>query len=161
MRLGKRSKDDDPPADEQVIVATPEPPGSASEGAEQSPSDQGQVVVEGEAVEIPAEPTGYATVPPAAAFEPPLAFASAPGPTTMPFPAAGEPVAVVAPGPEREHVTPLGDAAGAFASGHGPTPAPPWPESVQKLAVERPEAVVGAAFVGGILAALILRRLGN
>jgi hypothetical protein len=29
------------------------------------------------------------------------------------------------------------------------------------LAAERPEAVVGAAFVGGILLAVILRRLGN
>jgi hypothetical protein len=32
---------------------------------------------------------------------------------------------------------------------------------VQVLAAERPEVVVGAAFVGGILAAMILRRLGS
>ena len=30
-----------------------------------------------------------------------------------------------------------------------------------ELANERPELVVGAAFAGGLLAAMILRRLGN
>ena len=30
-----------------------------------------------------------------------------------------------------------------------------------ELAGERPELVVGAAFAGGLLAAMILRRLGN
>jgi len=34
-------------------------------------------------------------------------------------------------------------------------------DNVRALASERPELAVGAAFAGGILAAMILRRLGN
>jgi len=34
-------------------------------------------------------------------------------------------------------------------------------DNVKALAAERPELAVGAAFAGGILAAMILRRLGN
>jgi hypothetical protein len=30
-----------------------------------------------------------------------------------------------------------------------------------ELATERPEVVIGAAFAGGVLLAMILRRLGN
>jgi hypothetical protein len=162
MRLGKRQKDGDPAADE-AVVAAPEPAPEATSGSapEAAAPGYGQPVVNGEAVEIPAERPVFPAMPPAAAFEPPLAFASAPGPTAMPFPAAGEPVAVVAPGQQPQPVTPLGAAAETFASGHGPVPAPAWPEGVQEIAAQRPEAVVGAAFVGGILAALILRRLGN
>jgi hypothetical protein len=39
--------------------------------------------------------------------------------------------------------------------------ADPLMDEIKVLAEERPEIVVGAAFVGGILAAMILRRLGN
>ncbi len=35
------------------------------------------------------------------------------------------------------------------------------PQPVVQLADQRPEAVVGAAFVGGLLLAAILRRLGR
>jgi hypothetical protein len=42
--------------------------------------------------------------------------------------------------------------------GHAPDP---LPHPIEVLAAERPELVVGAAFAGGILAAMILRRLGN
>ena len=59
-------------------------------------------------------------------------------------PAAGEPVA--RPG-----------AAAVYASGTAPS----WPEPVAQIAAERPEVVVGAAFAGGLLFALILRRLGR
>jgi hypothetical protein len=48
-----------------------------------------------------------------------------------------------------------------FASGHAAAPGPSWQEPMMELANERPEIVVGAAFAGGLLAAMILRRLGN
>jgi hypothetical protein len=174
MRFGRRHKDGHSPVDEPVVVAAPEPPpeetsgswtapgGGWREAAENPPADAPEGVVEGEAVEIPAEPHVYAAVRPAAAFEPPVAFApSGPQPAAVPFPAAEQPVAVGGPGMEPARGTPLGATAETFASGHGPVPAPAWPEGVQELAAERPEVVVGAAFVGGILAAMILRRLGN
>jgi len=49
----------------------------------------------------------------------------------------------------------------AFASGHAAAPGPSWQEPMMELANERPELAVGAAFAGGLLAAMILRRLGN
>jgi hypothetical protein len=104
--------------------------------------------VEGEAVELPAEaPAGEAV-------------AEAPAPVP-PVSAGEEPVAVVTPGPQPGGTAPLREAAPYYASGHAPGTAPSWPEPVLALAAERPEAVVGAAFVGGILLAAILRRLGN
>jgi hypothetical protein len=73
--------------------------------------------------------------PAAPVYEPPVVATqpgSAPGPDSMPF-----------------------------ASGHAAAPGPPWQEPMMELANERPEIVVGAAFAGGLLAAMILRRLGN
>jgi hypothetical protein len=148
MSFGNRHKDADPREADSVIAA------------QERSSDE--PVVEGEAVELPPQPDVYAAVPPAAAFQPPVAFAPpGPEPGAAPFPAAEEPVAVVAAGSQPAQVAALGAAGEAFASGHGPAPAPAWPDGVQELAAERPEVVVGAAFAGGILAAMILRRLGN
>lgn len=170
MKLGKRHQDADPREDESVIVAAPELPpqepssnwSAGSGGPAGGERPYGETVVEGEAVELPPQPHVYAAVPPAAAFQPPVAFAPAGQQAGgAPFPGADEPVAVVAAGSEPAHVAPLGAAGEAFASGHGPAPAPAWPDGVQQLVAERPEVVVGAAFVGGILAAMILRRLGN
>jgi hypothetical protein len=108
------------------------------------------VVVDGEAVELPSE-TPVAE-----------AVAEAPAPAPVPpVPVGAEPVGVVTPGPEPGGTAPLAEAAPYYASGHAPGTAPSWPEPVLALAAERPEAVVGAAFVGGILLAAILRRLGN
>jgi hypothetical protein len=73
------------------------------------------------------------------------------------------PVAPAPPPPPAPHVAPLppiGDVTsvpGAF-DGHAPEP-PVHP--IGELAGERPELLVGAAFAGGILAAMILRRLGS
>ena len=103
--------------------------------------ERDEPVVEGEAVELPASP--------------------ATGGDPMPFPVAGEPVAVVTPGPGPDPVTTLGDSGEAFASGHAAAPGPSWQEPVAAMANERPELVVAAAFAGGVLAALILRRLGR
>ncbi len=102
--------------------------------------------VDGEAVELP-EPV--APSPPAPAPEAPAPPAPAPAP---PVP--------VPPSPPVKPLPPIGDARsipGAF-DGHAPEPAV---HPIGELAGERPELLVGAAFAGGILAAMILRRLGS
>lgn len=124
------------------------PPVGATPAAEAD--DDAETVVEGEAVELPAQ---------APAAEAQRDYPQSPAP--MPFPVAGEPVAVVTAGPETGGVAPLAEAAPLYASGHAHGTAPSWPEPVMELAAERPEIVVGAAFVGGLLVAAILRRLGN
>jgi hypothetical protein len=82
----------------------------------------------------------------------------------MPFPVAEEPVLVYTSAADTPAVTPLADTGEAFASGHAPEPSPglpALPEPVAALISERPEVLVGAAFAGGLLLAMILRRLGN
>jgi hypothetical protein len=110
-------------------------------GEQDASGARDEPVVEGEAVELPA--------PPATGGDP------------MPFAVAGEPVAVVTPGSGPDAVTTLGDSGEVFASGHAAAPGPSWQEPVMEMANERPELVVAAAFAGGVLAALILRRLGS
>lgn len=113
-------------------------------------------VFEGEAVELPAERPGPI------AWQPRVPLSVRPGePEEMPFPVAGEPIAVAAAGSQGDPVTTLGDSAEAFASGHAAAPGPSWQEPLLELAQERPELVVAAAFGGGLLTAMILRRLGN
>jgi hypothetical protein len=104
--------------------------------------------------------------PPAPALSEPLpppgaSWGREPDPAPMPFPVAEEPVLVYRSGPESEAVTPLAETGEVHASGHATGMSPSWPEPVMALAAERPEAVVGAAFAGGFLLAMILRRLGN
>jgi hypothetical protein len=79
----------------------------------------------------------------------------------MPFPVAEEPVLVYTSESDSAAVSPLSETGAAHASGHAPGTSPSWPEPVLELAAERPEVVVGAAFAGGLLLAMILRRLGN
>jgi hypothetical protein len=143
-------------------VAEPEPEPAFAE-PEPEPTVHEEPVVEGEAFEL------FTDEPPA----PPEALQvhqhqpPPPPPEPMPFPVAEQPVAVVSSGAGAPPVTTLGDAGQAFASGHaagpshGPTPGPSWQEPVMELANERPELVVGAAFAGGLLFAMILRRLGS
>jgi hypothetical protein len=42
-----------------------------------------------------------------------------------------------------------------------PVPVPPDSDAARGLAYDRPEVLVGGAFAGGILLALIFKRLGN
>ena len=185
MKLGKRRREADAPdaADAQVSVADPttahEPPADRWAGPEQPVAYEQRIVyepepvdyeepsahepqsaayeepvVEGEAVELPIEHV------PAQAFEPATAHAVR-QPQDMPFPVADEPVAVVTADGEPTQVSSLGEAGEAYASGHAATPGPSWQQPVMELANERPELVVAAAFAGGVLAAMILRRLGN
>ncbi len=128
-----------------------------SPAGEELPIAHVEPVVEGEAYEVFAD-------------EPPESLAvhqhepdPAPGPmpAPAPFPAAEQPISVVTPGPGPAPVTTLGDSGEAFASGHAAAPGPSWQEPIMELADERPELVVVAAFAGGLLAAMILRRLGR
>jgi hypothetical protein len=146
-----------------VPVPEPEPEPYAPEP---EPAIHDEPVVEGEAFEL------FTDEPPAPDPVPAETLSvhqhtPPPPPEPMPFPVAEQPVAVVSPGAAAAPVTSLGDAGQAFASGHaagpshGPGPGPSWQEPVMELANERPELVVGAAFAGGLLAAMILRRFGN
>lgn len=149
MKPGKRRQDAEPGAEPAGVSASPPP-----EPAAESWTAPTEAVVDGEAVELPVEPPAGGSDPfPAAAHTPPA--------PAMPFPVAEQPVAVVSSGSEAVGVTPLAESAPAYASGHAAGTAPSWPEPVMELAAERPEVIVGAAFVGGLLFAAILRRLGS
>jgi hypothetical protein len=137
--LGQRRPAAEPVAEPTGVAAPPPPqPGPqswavAGDAPPVRPAPADATVVEGHAVELPPVPGGAV---------------------------AQEPVAVVSSGPETG-VARLAETAPFYASGHAHGTAPSWPEPVAQLAAERPEVVVGAAFAGGLLFALILRRLGN
>ncbi|MDQ3678672.1 MAG: hypothetical protein M3401_18045 [Actinomycetota bacterium] len=104
-----------------------------------------EAVVEGEAVELP--------------YEPPIAEEPAPEPVAaMPDTPVYEPPAPhpVEPAPAVR----LADSTPHHEPGVNPGSRGAWPEPAFDLA-DRPEILVSAAFGGGILLALILRRLGN
>lgn len=138
-------REDPEPVDEPATVGMP------------AVEDEAEPAVEGVAVELPDEP------PPAAA-EPEAPTAQAPEPLPAAPPAA--PVTIHEPPPPPAAPSPASNpivdvpAPGATPSfdGHAhQSPANP----VGEIAATRPELLVGAAFAGGILAAMILRRLGN
>ena len=150
-----------PPFAEHEVPAVPvaehETPGSPA--GEELPVAHVEPVVEGEAYEVfPDEPSGPLTVH---QHDPEPVPAPEPAAAPMPFPVAEQPVSVVTPGPGPAPVTTLGNSGEAFASGHAAAPGPSWQEPVMELANERPELAVAAAFAGGVLAAMILRRLGS
>ncbi len=69
-----------------------------------------------------------------------------------------------APAASENPIVDVSAAPGATApsfDGHAAEPPADPLAPVKVLAAERPELAVGAAFAGGILAAMILRRLGN
>jgi hypothetical protein len=169
------------------VPADPEPAGPASVAP---PADEPATVVDGEAIELPMTEVGGEPVPepePEVAAEPepePIRYdpqpyvatpvlseplpppgvswpPAPPQPPPMPYPVAEEPVLVYTSAADSPAVTPLAEAGEAYASGHASGTSPSWPEPVMALAAERPEAIVGAAFAGGLLLAMILRRLGN
>jgi hypothetical protein len=152
--------DQPPPVAEHDVPVEPmtveqEAPGSPA--GEELPVVHAEPVVEGEAYEVFADEP---EPPPALEVqhvepEPPRA------PAAMPSPVAEQPISVVTAGPGPAPVTTLRDSGEAFASGHAAAPGPSWQEPVMEIANERPELVVAAAFAGGLLAAMILRRLGS
>ncbi|HTN23611.1 MAG TPA: hypothetical protein VL120_06455 [Solirubrobacteraceae bacterium] len=109
----------------------------------------------------PPRAPGEPLPPPGARWAPTPPPPAPPAPPPMPFPVAEEPVLVYTSGSDSPAVTPLAATGEAYASGHAPGTSPSWPEPVLQLANERPEVLVGAAFAGGLLFAMILRRLGN
>ena len=140
--------------------ALPEPEPAAPADPEPQPLGYAEPVVEGEAVELPP------VEPAAPIYEPPVpsTMQGATGATNpLGSQAAQRISAVEAGGPVTggAAVNSLSDSGEAFASGHAAAPGPSWQEPLMALADERPEFVVGAAFAGGVLAAMILRRLGN
>jgi hypothetical protein len=160
MKIGKRRPDAEPVAEPTGVTAPPPPdpgPTRPSVVGYEPPAgetgDDADAIVDAEAVELPAA----APPPPPPAPPPTTAYV----PPAPPFPVAEEPIAVVSSGPDPGGVTPLAEAGPFYASGHAHGTAPSWPEPVLALAAERPEVVVGAAFVGGILLAAIVRRLGS
>ena len=100
----------------------------------------------------PASPSGTPAVPAAPADTEVAAEPSAP--------AAAQTPAVVSPAPVVD-TPPVADTPAASvdppltASGH------PNPHGLPEIAVDRPEVAVGAAFAGGLVAALILKRLAR
>ncbi len=94
----------------------------------------------------PASPSGTPAVPAAPADTEVAAEPSAP--------AAAQTPAVVSPPPVAD--TPAASVDPPLtASGH------PNPHGLPEIAVDRPEVAVGAAFAGGLVAALILKRLAR
>ena len=124
-------------------AATAEPPAETWTAADERAADS---VVEGEAVEL----TGSAAAPEPSARPVPLTIHDEPARPGAPSPAAN-PIVDVSAAPT---TAPSYD-------GHAAEPPADPLEPVRALVAERPEVAVGAAFAGGILAAMILRRLGN
>ena len=154
----------------------PEPDAATTASAPPPPAEEPATVVDGDAVELPLtevaaayepEPAVPERVlseplpPPGASWAPAQPPPPPPEPTPMPYPVAEEPVLVYTSAVDPPAVTPLAAAGEAHASGHASGTSPSWPEPVLELAAERPEVVVGAAFAGGLLLAMILRRLGH
>jgi hypothetical protein len=166
MKLGKRRRDDDP-VDEPAGVADADEPPAAATATWTAPVDEpdpdpddtpaaSEPPVDSDAVELPPAP---AAVP-----EPPEPVAPvAPVPLTIVQPAerASTPRAPsgLAMPPPVAHDPAIAMSGATPADGHAPPD--PLMDEIRILATERPEIVVGAAFAGGILAAMILRRLGN
>ena len=113
--------------------------------------------------------------PPTAVHEPePATVAADTDATTVtePATAASQPTAAAASEPTP--ATPAPPAAASFPPAAAPPPPPPGPASTQSagfdsltggqeegLLVQRPEIAVGAAFAGGLVLALLLKRLAR
>jgi hypothetical protein len=177
MRFGKRRGKDasardaaayPPPAPESVTAESlagaegqrdHSAPPSAGPAVAQEPvveaeanAPEAEAVVEGEAVELP--------------YEAPIAEAAAAAPQPEPAyqPPPPEPIPAYQP-PAPHHFEPepaprLADSISHHEPGIRPGSQGAWPEPAFDLA-ERPEILVGAAFGGGLLLALIIRRLGH
>jgi hypothetical protein len=146
MKLGKRSKAAEPveepageaPDDARTDAVTDTWTAHDETVVAMAPAPE--PVVDSDAVELPG---GAPPTPEPAARPVPLTVAGAPVPPVQPTAADDGPA--------------IAQAAAAF-DGHGQDP---LLDPLKVIAAERPELVVGAAFAGGILAAMIVRRLGN
>jgi hypothetical protein len=135
--LGKRSGDDDEPPAESWLDAPEAPAGEPDADA----AADAEPLTPAEAPEP--EPAPEADPPPAADA------ASVDEAAGDAFAAAGVPP------------PPLGDSAPPRAGDDAP---PPWADRIPASGgalTERPEALIGAAFAGGVVFALILKRLAR
>ena len=141
MKLRKRSKDES--QDDAAPDPVSEPAAASDEPA--PPTFDPDPVVDSDAVEL----TGVPPAPEPAAH--PVTVQQSPARPGAPEPAAN----------------PIVDVSGAPSptppsyDGHAYEPPADPLEPIKALADARPELVVGAAFAGGVVAAMILRRLGN
>jgi hypothetical protein len=110
--------------------------------------------VEGVAVELPDEAPAPSVAPPPAPSQTPEP------PPAMPVTIHAPPSPSRAPAPSSNPIVDVSAAPSSTPSYDGHAAEPPM-NPVGEIAATRPELLVGAAFVGGILAAMILRRLGN
>jgi hypothetical protein len=162
MKLGKRRKDDVPAAEpqagsdpvvprERVTETQSAPLSGATSAAGYGEGVAIEPAVDSEAVELvgDAAPAPGPPVPPVAT--------SIPDPPPTPRP----PVTPRAAPSGASYAAPPVGAAATAGSGFAATAADPLRQELRVLSTERPEIVVGAAFAGGIVAAMILRRLGN
>ncbi len=123
--------------------------------------DDSEPAVEGVAVELADESPTPEPEP-----RPEPASPAVEVPAVTPPAAPGVPVAVQAPSykaappPAANPIVDVSAAPSATPSFDGHAHEPPM-NPVGEIAATRPELLVGAAFAGGILAAMILRRLGN
>jgi hypothetical protein len=143
---------DAPPASAPESVVEPEPVEAEAEA---------EPVFEGEAVELPYDPA--AASEPEPAYDAPAYEAPAYEQVHDPAPAYAEVPAYEPPAPhpiEPDPVARLADSTPHHEPGVNPARGGAWPEPAFDLA-ERPEILVGAAFGGGLLLALIIRRLGH
>ena len=162
--------DAEPEPEIEVIAVEPGPEPAAAYDAGQSTRVSDIPAQSTRISDIPAQSTRVTPIPPPRPPGEPLPPPGAswapsppppPAPPSMPFPVAEEPVLVYTSGPESPAVTPLAETGEAYASGQAPGTSPSWPEPVLQHVDDRPEVLVGAAFAGGLLFAMILRRLGN
>jgi Wiskott-Aldrich syndrome protein len=178
MKFGRRRNDE--PTDGPLAAADPGAPRYVATGAWTAPAadaplDEPAVAEPPEpepAVAEPVEPELAVAEP--AALEPAVDseaielvgdHAPPPGPPAPPVAASlPNPVAGHAPPPAGAAPPPIADGpalpGSAAPSSDGRT-SDPLMDEIKVLSGERPEIVVGAAFAGGVLAAMILRRLGN
>ncbi len=132
-----------PPATTKVTSAPDMPPSPAAPTRANAP------------VIPPAAPTraNAPVIPPAASTRANAPVIPPAAPTRVNAPVT-RPAASMPPAP----ATSTGEAVGSAFDGHAPEPAM---NPLGDIAADRPEILVGAAFAAGVLAAMILRRLGS
>jgi len=140
---GHGEDDSMPPPDPSAALA-PEPVVESEPAA----AAEAEAVFEGEAVELPYEPPVPEEPPPSPVAPAAVYQAPAHEPPSSHLVESEPRVALADSTPHHEPGINPGSKGGA------------WPEPAFDLA-ERPEILVGAAFGGGLLLALILRRLGH
>ena len=139
---------------EQEQPALPDEPQPLEPPAEEQPAVEQAPAAEAASPAGEHAPPGAEQAAPEPAYEEPVAQ------EPEPLDQGPEPSDIASSEPAAEAVPPPGPDADAVAGdGHGPAPQP-FPSATQgaQQLWERPEVLLGAAFVGGLLIAALLRR---